>query len=194
MEIQLIHPTTDYHMKQVIDFLWAKTPKQKAKLHTDDRIYAGNDSILEIPEWYAFCTAPRSVAMQIETTKKKNGCYLWMASARPDRDSKAAQEYSRDQEVKFVFKFTARGIIEISHYRMCMKAEDPTRRFMYLLQKALLEYGEGGACREAVLVARQMMPMCAYRNGLCTETQSCMDPQKYPFPMLAKGRNVVLFE
>lgn len=170
--LKLFHPAGDELLLETMDFLWRDEKHRGSPV--PNRLYRGNDSILEIPEWYAFCEAPRSVAMQLETHKKKHGCYLWMASARPDRDEEAYKAYSREQPVKFVFKFTARGIIDISHYRMCNKAEKPTREFMMLLKSTLKEQGKEGA-----LVAAQMMPMCAFRNGLCTELNSCRNPKKY---------------
>ena len=129
------------------------------------RLMGCSDSILEIPEYYAFCTAPRSVAMQLETHKKKHRFYMWMGTARKDRADAIKGEYSREQLVPFAMVFTARAIKEISHYRMCQKAEKPTRIFMNFLQLKLSAVD--------MELAKEMMPMCAYRNGLCTELNSC---------------------
>lgn len=138
-----------------------------------ERLYASNDSILEIPEWIAICTAPRSVAMQLETHKKKDRFYLWMESGRTDWATEESQRgYSRGQPVRFAFVFTARSIIEISHYRLCRKAEQPTREFMRLLKEKIR--------KDEPELANMMMPMCAYRNGLCTEMHGCQSPIMYP--------------
>ena len=142
----------------VASFLWG------AKHITWSKVAFGNDSICEIPEYYIFCVVPRSVAMHIETHKKRNGCYVWMATSRPDRGADE-DEYSRDQPVRMVIKATARGLKEMSHYRMCRKAEARTVEFMYALRKAML--------RVDPYVAMSMMPMCAYRNGFCTEHPNC---------------------
>ena len=143
------------------------------KLSDLNRLYASNDSILEIPEWLAICTAPRSVAMQLETHKKKHRFYLFMESGRPDRATSEFQKaYSRQQEVRFAFLFTARAIIDIAHYRLCKKAEQPTREFMALLKDRLRE--------DEPELARLLIPMCAFRNGLCTELHSCQNPMPYP--------------
>jgi hypothetical protein len=136
-----------------------KTNMKKSKL------FASNDSILEIPEYYAFCKAPRSVAAQLRTHEKKHGMYFWMATGRPDREDKAQGEYSREQPVNFVMKLTARAIKEISHYRMCQKAEHPTRVFMNLLKMQLVGIEPQ--------LAKEMMPLCQYRGGICTEFNSC---------------------
>lgn len=132
---------------------------------TKKRLFASNDSILEIPEYYAFCNAPRSVAMQMRTHEKKHGMYFYMGTARPDRKDAVKGEYSREQIVPFVMKLTARAIKEISHYRMCKKAEAPTRDFMEVFQRTLSSIEPA--------LAEQMMPLCKYRGGICTEFNSC---------------------
>jgi hypothetical protein len=161
MEIKIvkIYPT-ETMLAETLKHCWGVESKMnKAK------IFACNDSILEIPEYYAFCTAPRSVAMQLRTHEKRNGMYAWLATGRPDRNDRATGEYSREQEINFVMKLTARAIKEISHYRMCTKAESKTREFMRLFKQKL-------SVIEPQL-AEQMMPLCQYRGGICTEFNSC---------------------
>lgn len=160
-------------LTSVMRYLW------NADATPSRRLFASSDSILEIPTWYVFCVAPRSVAMQLETHKKKHGFYLWMSSARPDRDSEAAKSYSREQPVRFVMKITSRAIIDISHYRMCEKAERPTRMFMVSLRKAMFKSAREHNDLQLCFTAEQMMPMCAYRNGLCTEIRGCGNPKRY---------------
>lgn len=152
-------------LESVLNFVWG------AKKPNVERIHAGNDSVNEIEEYLALCDIPRSVAMQMETHKKKHRFYSWMSSARPDLPCKLQGEYSRTQMVKFAMVFTVRGIIDISHYRMCSKAELPTREFMGLIRKAMMDIDPD--------VAKLMMPMCAFRNGLCTEVRGCGHPGKY---------------
>jgi hypothetical protein len=129
------------------------------------KLFASNDSILEIPEYYAFCKAPRSVAAQLRTHEKKHGMYFWMATARPDREDAVKGDYSREQEVNFVMKLTAKAIKEISHYRLCAKAEYPTRKFMLAFKEELRKVEPE--------LAENMMPLCVYRGGICTEFNSC---------------------
>lgn len=129
------------------------------------KLFACNDSVLEIPEYWVFCHAPRSVAAQLRTHEKKHGMYFWMGTGRTDRTDRIPGKYSREQIVPFVMKLTARAIKEISHYRMCQKAEEPTRQFMADF-KAELEKIEPE-------LAAQMMPLCKYRGGICTEFNSC---------------------
>lgn len=92
------------------------------------------------------------------------------STARPDREDAVKGEYSRDQIVPFCMKLTARAIKEISHYRLCMKAEETTRLFMGEFQRVLSEIEPE--------LAGQMMPMCQYRNGICTELNSCKNQKK----------------
>ena len=150
----------DEMLTKVLNHCWGAENRMSRK-----RLMGCSDSILEIPEYYAFCTAPRSVAMQLETHKKKHRFYMWMGTARKDRADAIKGEYSREQLVPFAMVFTARAIKEISHYRMCQKAEKPTRIFMNFLQLKLSAVD--------MELAKEMMPMCTYRNGLCTELNSC---------------------
>lgn len=159
IEIVKIEQTEDM-LRRVFKHCWGVESKMnKAK------IFATNDSILEVFEYYVFCTAPRSVAMQLRTHEKKHGMYFWMATARPDREDAVKGDYSREQEVNFVMKLTARAIKEISHYRMCAKAEYPTREFMNVFKAELRKIEPE--------LAENMMPLCGYRGGICTEFNSC---------------------
>jgi len=172
MEIHIRQLAGEKELGDVIRWLWnPKTIKPSAK------IWDGNDSILQIPLWIAFCVVPRSVYLQLATHRKKDFFYPWCASARPDIDPTAAKEYSREQPVKCFVIFSARSAIEISHLRLCRKAEQPTRKFVSLWKDELEKLGDTAS----VQTARHMMPMCAYRNGLCTEMRSCGHPQPWPF-------------
>ena len=151
---------TEEMLKETMRHCWGVESKMNKS-----RLFACNDSILEIPEYYAVCTAPRSVAAQLRTHEKKHGMYFWMSTGRPDREDKADGEYSREQPVNFVMKLTARAIKEISHYRMCQKAEEPTRVFMQLFQQELEKIEPE--------LAKHMMPLCHFRGGVCTEFNSC---------------------
>lgn len=158
IEVQPIEASFDM-LKKCVNHCW------KNNVKSFKRLYATNHSILEIPEFYITATVPRSVALQMETHKKKHGTYVWMASARPDRDEEASKNYSREQPVDLFMKVTSRGIIDISHYRMCMATEKPTRDFMFALRDKLIEIGHGD-------LAKHMRPICEYRNGICSELKS----------------------
>lgn len=151
---------TDEMLRETLKHCWGVESKMNMAKFT-----ASNDSILEITEYYAFCKAPRSVAAQLRTHEKKNGMYFWMGTARPDRADAVPGKYSREQEVPFVMKLTARAIKDIAHYRMCGKAEKPTRDFMSLFKAEL--------CSVEPELAKQMVPLCVFRNGICTEFNSC---------------------
>lgn len=152
-------------LRECIRHCWGREVKSV------DRLYSTHDSTMEIPEFYIIATVPRSVAMHMETHKKKHGCYVWLSSARPDRDEEASKNYSRSQAVKMVMKVTARGLVDISHYRMCMKTEEPTRKFMDMVKEELARQGFGA-------LADQMMRLCEYRNGICSEVLSCKTQKK----------------
>lgn len=162
MKIEIVKiEQSDEMMQRTLQHCWGVESKMNKR-----KIYACNDSILEIPEYWCFCQAPRSVAAQLRTHEKKHGMYFWMGTGRPDRTDAIPGEYSREQIVPFVMKLTARAIKEISHYRMCRKAEEPTREFMALFRSTLAEIEPE--------LAEQMMPLCDYRGGICTEFNSCI--------------------
>jgi hypothetical protein len=150
----------------IMQFVWGLEKKPNTK-----KIYASDDSIAEAEHYVALCEVPRSVAMQLVTHRKKMGNYSWMSSGRPDLAYSLKTEYSRTQKVRIAMTFTPRGIIDMAHYRLCTKAELPTRKFMALLRDIMEEIDTN--------IARLMMPMCAYRNGLCTMIHGCGRPQKY---------------
>ena len=160
-EIELVKlQECDSVLARTMKHCWGVDSKMDKK-----RLFACNDSILEIPEYYAFCKAPRSVAMQLRTHEKRNGMYFWCGTARPDRKDAIEGEYSRDQIVPFVLKLTARAVKEIAHQRLCFKAEKATRDFVeYLRKKFILA---------EPWLAEQMVTLCQYRNGICTEFNSC---------------------
>ena len=56
-------------LRDVLEFIWG------AKGANTDKLHVGNDSVNEIEEYLALCEIPRSVAMQLETHKKKHRFY-----------------------------------------------------------------------------------------------------------------------
>lgn len=166
MEIEIVKISESSEMlKRTLKHCWGVDSKMNTAA-----LFACSDSINEIPEYWAFCVAPRSVAAQLRTHEKKHGMYFWMSTGRPDRQDAAPGEYSRSQPVNFVMKLTARAIKEISHYRMCQKQEEPTRAFMCQFRDTLWQIEPD--------LAKEMMPMCHYRGGICTEFNSCQKKKK----------------
>ena len=147
-------------LKEVMKHCWGVDSKMNL-----DKIFACNDSILELPEYYIKGTAPRSVVMQLRTHEKKHRMYMYVGTSRPDREDKVKGKYSRNQEIPFFMVVTARGLKDMAHYRMCQKAEEPTRKFFTQLKRALQEI-------EPALAA-QLVPLCEFRGGICTEFNSC---------------------
>lgn len=164
IEIEPVPQTMDL-LKSTMKHCWGVDSRMNL-----DRLFACNDSILEIPEYWLRAKAPRSVAAQLRTHEKRNGVYFWMGTGRPDRPDRVSGEYSREQIVPFCMKLTARAIKEISHQRLCRKAEETTRVFWSLVkeQMALVEPA----------LAKEMVPLCVYRGGICTEFGSCKGAKK----------------
>lgn len=145
--------------------------KRKSTL---DRYYKANDSITLLIQYLALCKAPRSVALQIRTHEKKDGCYVWLESGRPDYLKQRNEEpkpYSREEEIRFAILFNPRCLKNISHQRFCSKAEAPTIRFMELWKQEMEKIDPA--------LAAIMEPLCAYRNGVCTEIRGCQRWKQY---------------
>lgn len=122
-------------MDAVISHCWGV--RRKASM---DRYYQSNDSVTLLLQYLALCRAPRSVALQIRTHEKKDGCYVWLESGRPDyleRQHVEPKPYSREEEINFAILFNPRCLRNISHQRFCTKAELPTRNFMELWKQEL---------------------------------------------------------
>ena len=150
-------------MDAVISHCWGV--RRKASM---DRYYQSNDSVTLLLQYLAICRAPRSVALQIRTHEKKDGCYVWLESGRPDyleRQHVEPKSYSREEEINFAILFNPRCLRNIGHQRFCTKAELPTRNFMELWKQELEKIDPD--------LAAIMEPLCAYRNGKCTEIRGC---------------------
>ena len=89
-------------MDAVISHCWGV--RRKASM---DRYYQSNDSVTLLLQYLALCRAPRSVALQIRTHEKKDGCYVWLESGRPDyleRQHVEPKPYSREGTEHGIFQ------------------------------------------------------------------------------------------
>lgn len=110
-----------------------------------------------------------SVAMQLRT-HEKNGALILIEPGRPDTGTarcKNATDYStyREQPRNCFVLCNAQHLIDWSHKRLCNKAESYTVAFFEQLRDAV-------AGVDADLAA-EMVPMCVYRNGMCSEFKPC---------------------
>lgn len=171
IEIKII-PAADVQttwLDAVLKHCWGV--ERKSKL---DRYYQADDSVSMLVQYLALCRAPRSVALQIRTHEKKDGCYVWLESGRPDYlelQHKEQSVYSREEMINFAILFNPRCLKNISHQRFCTKAEAPTRQFMEVWKSEMERIDPA--------LAAVMEPLCAYRNGKCTEIHGCNRWKQY---------------
>lgn len=86
------------------------------------------------------------------------------------RDDRTTHEISRNEKpqgetVSHIMSVNAQELIFMAHKRLCSQASPETRKVMEMI------------CEEVIKVAPYMkdvlVPLCAYRGGLCTEFKCC---------------------
>lgn len=110
---------------------------------------------------------PYSVCMQMRT-HDKNGALFLVEPGRPDTGTERAKHQEgnyRDQPRNMFILCNAQHLLDWSHKRLCMKAEEPTREWFKMLRHQI-------AVVDPVL-ASHMVPMCEYRGGICGEFKPC---------------------
>lgn len=110
-----------------------------------------------------------SVAMQLRT-HEKNGALILIEPGRPDtgtprcKENLKTDDYRSQKRNAFVL-CNAQHLIDWSHKRLCNKAEVYTREFFDDLRCAVMSVDAD--------LAAEMVPMCIYRNGMCSELRPC---------------------
>ena len=86
------------------------------------------------------------------------------------RDDRTTHDISRNEKpqcemVSHIMSVNAQELIFMAHKRLCSQASPETRKVMEMI------------CEEVIKVAPYMkdvlVPLCAYRGGLCTELKCC---------------------
>lgn len=161
-----IEKLTDEHLlKRVINHVFGAYSTT-----TLDKWYQSQHSPIRTQLFAIFITDLRySVAMQLRT-HEKNGALILIEPGRPDTGTKRCKEAMHNDDYRgqkrnaFVL-CNAQHLIDWSHKRLCNKAESHTVEFFGQLRDAV-------AGVDAPLAA-QMVPMCVYRNGMCSELRPC---------------------
>ena len=161
-----IEKLTDVHLlKRVIHHVFGAYSTT-----TLEKWYQSQHSPIRTQLFAIFITDLRySVAMQLRT-HEKNGALILIEPGRPDTGTKRCKEAMHNDDYRgqrrnaFVL-CNAQHLIDWSHKRLCNKAESHTVEFFGQLRDAV-------AGVDASLAA-QMVPMCVYRNGMCSELRPC---------------------
>lgn len=90
----------------------------------------------------------------------------YVQTQRNDRQGKYDRnEAPQNATVKMILDMNAEELITIMHKRLCTQASPETRHVAEMMREAVLK-----KCPEFSDV---LVPNCVYRNGLCTEFNSC---------------------
>ena len=170
MKIIVEKITTDALLSEAVRFIFNRENRS-----TLARGYRSEHSPVRTQLFAVFSAdTPYSVCMQMRT-HDKNGALFLIEPGRPDTGTDRAKSQSGDYRSRLRNMFilcNAQHIIDWSHKRLCMKAEAPTRTWFEALRL------EVAKCDPELSIFLE--PMCAYRNGICAEFQSCGNPQKHP--------------
>lgn len=110
---------------------------------------------MEIPYW-----------ISVHYVRHKIGVEHFVQSQRNDRQEKYDRNLApQGQLVSHIMYLNAEALINISHKRLCNQASVETREAMKIIRDKVVE-----VCPE---FKNLLVPMCVYRNGLCTEFFSC---------------------
>ena len=110
---------------------------------------------MEVPYW-----------VSVHFVRHHIGVNHYVQTQRNDRQ----HEYDRSQApqgtlVSHVMSVNAMELIEMAHKRLCMMASPETRKVMSEICKKVSEV--------APYMKNALVPLCEYRNGICTEMFPC---------------------
>lgn len=111
---------------------------------------------MEIPYW-----------VSVHFVRHHVGVNHYVQTQRDDRtgDTISRNDKPQGEMVSHIMSINAQGLINMAHKRLCKQASKETRDVMRLI------------CKEVIKVAPYMegvlVPICAYRNGKCTEMFPC---------------------
>lgn len=171
------------------DWQWVKTctlntvGKKSTKAPTDEwkrkLLRAEHSPIREL--WFGIkLEIPYWVAMHFRTHQLADAPYpKFDLDIRPDfkndyistqRDDRTKDDIPRgkkpqDEIVSYIMSINAPALINMSHKRLCKQASEETRTVMQLIRSEVLK-----VCPE---FEGLLVPLCKYRNGLCTEMFPC---------------------
>lgn len=111
---------------------------------------------MEIPYW-----------VSVHFVRHKFGVEHFVQSQRDDRavNTIPRKDKPQGEMVSHIMYINAQELINMSHRRLCKQASPETRYVMNEIVRLVVE-----KCPEFEDV---LVPMCVYRNGKCTEFNSC---------------------
>ena len=154
------------------DLMWVKTctlntvGKETTKAPTDEwvkRLVEAEHSPIrelwfgikmEIPYW-----------VSVHFVRHHIGVNHYVQTQRSDRTGINREDKFQDAPVKHIMSINAQELINMSHKRLCKQASLETRVVMRMIVDEVVKV--------APYMKDVLVPLCAYRNGKCTEMFSC---------------------
>lgn len=110
---------------------------------------------MEIPYW-----------VSVHFCRHHIGVNHYVQSQRNDRQSKYDRELAPQNEiVSHIMSVNAQELVFMSHKRLCKQSSELTQKIMKLICEKVIETNPE--------FKDYLVPLCQYRNGLCTEFYSC---------------------
>ena len=109
---------------------------------------------MEIPYW-----------VSVHFVRHHIGVNHYIQTQRTDRTGVDRNEKRQDELVSHIMSVNAQELIHMAHKRLCKQASEETRQVMKMIVDKVVEV--------APYMKSVLVPLCAYRNGKCTEMFPC---------------------
>lgn len=165
-KVEILKYPTESDLKWVRTCTLNTVGKKSTKLPTDEwlkrLVESEHSPIREL--WFGIkMEIPYWVAMHYRT--HHIGVNHYIQTQRTDRTGIDRNNLPQGELVSHIMSVNAQELIFMAHKRLCKQASKETREVMQEI------------CRQVIQVAPYMkdvlVPLCAYRNGKCTEMFSC---------------------
>jgi hypothetical protein len=115
---------------------------------------------MEIPYW-----------VSVHFVRHHIGVNHYVQTQRSDRTGINREDLPQGQLVSHIMSVNAQELVFMSHKRLCKQASPETRLVMQMIVDEVIK-----ECPEFKSV---LVPLCAYRNGKCTEMFPCKEVNKH---------------
>lgn len=109
---------------------------------------------MEIPYW-----------VSVHFVRHHIGVNHYIQTQRSDRTGVNRSEKPQGENVSHIMSVNAQELVFMAHKRLCKQASAETQAVMREIVKKVVEV--------APYMKSVLVPLCAYRNGKCTEMFSC---------------------
>ena len=109
---------------------------------------------MEIPYW-----------VSVHFVRHHIGVNHYVQTQRSDRTGIAREDKPQGEMVSHIMSINAQELINMSHKRLCKQASKETREVMQEIVRQVVEV--------APYMKDVLVPLCAYRNGKCSEMFNC---------------------